>query len=104
MVASEQETGKEESIKTRRGKGRREKGREKDGWLVGCGDKKFIRRSAAVVVSRSWGKNGGGVEKRGKGRRIGSDTCRAWTRREGSERIGGEIIMLRRGVCNDIRT
>lgn len=74
MVASEQETGKEESIKTRRGKGRREKGREKDGWLVGCGDKKFIRRSAAVVVSRSWGKNGGGVEKRGKGRRIGGDT------------------------------
>lgn len=74
MVASEQETGKEESIKTRRGKRRREKGREKDGWLVGCGDKKFIRRSAAVVVSRSWGKNGGGVEKRGKGRRIGGDT------------------------------
>lgn len=45
-------------------------------------------------------KSGGGVEKRGRGRRIGGDT-RAERGRggRGRERIGGEIIMLRRGVC-----
>lgn len=45
-------------------------------------------------------KAGEGLKKRGRGRRIGGDTRAERGRGErGRERIGGEIIMLRRGVC-----
>lgn len=89
-------TGKEESIKTRRGKEEKEEREKKKRSVVAAIKNLFDDRRCRDRGEKS----GGGVEKRGRGRRIGGDT-RAERGRggRGRERIGGEIIMLRRGVC-----